>query len=44
VDAAAELPAKPNPYLARGADLVAYSGGKILRDRNAPESWLAAAT
>jgi L-seryl-tRNA(Ser) seleniumtransferase len=31
VDAAAELPAKPNPYLARGADLVAYSGGKILR-------------
>jgi D-glucosaminate-6-phosphate ammonia-lyase len=31
VDAAAELPAKPNPYLARGADMVAYSGGKILR-------------
>jgi L-seryl-tRNA(Ser) seleniumtransferase len=31
VDAAAELPAKPNPYLARGADIVAYSGGKILR-------------
>src|SRR5260370_2522234 len=31
VDAAAELPAKPNPYLARGADLVAYSGGKVLR-------------
>ncbi len=31
VDAAAELPAKPNTYLARGADLVASSGGKILR-------------
>lgn len=31
VDAAAELPARPDPYLARGADLVAYSGGKILR-------------
>lgn len=31
VDAAAELPVKPNPFLARGADLVAYSGGKILR-------------
>ncbi|MBL8218112.1 MAG: aminotransferase class V-fold PLP-dependent enzyme [Bryobacterales bacterium] len=31
VDAAAELPVKPNPYLSRGADLVAYSGGKILR-------------
>lgn len=31
VDAAAELPNPPNPYLSRGADLVAYSGGKILR-------------
>ncbi|MBI3682139.1 MAG: aminotransferase class V-fold PLP-dependent enzyme [Acidobacteria bacterium] len=31
VDAAAELPLKPNPFLSRGADLVAYSGGKILR-------------
>ena len=31
VDAAAELPQKPNPYLSRGADLVAYSGGKIIR-------------
>ena len=31
VDAAAELPARPNTYLARGADMVAYSGGKILR-------------
>ncbi|MBS1824666.1 MAG: aminotransferase class V-fold PLP-dependent enzyme [Acidobacteria bacterium] len=31
VDAAAELPVKPNPYLSRGADVVAYSGGKILR-------------
>jgi len=31
VDAAAELPWKPNPYLSRGADLAAYSGGKIIR-------------
>jgi L-seryl-tRNA(Ser) seleniumtransferase len=31
VDAAAELPLKPNPYLSRGADMVAYSGGKTLR-------------
>ncbi|MBI3472306.1 MAG: aminotransferase class V-fold PLP-dependent enzyme [Candidatus Solibacter usitatus] len=31
VDAAAELPGVPNTYLARGADLVAYSGGKFLR-------------
>lgn len=31
VDAAAELPVTPNPFLARGADLVAYSGGKYLR-------------
>lgn len=31
VDAAAELPVRPNPFLSRGADLVAYSGGKILR-------------
>jgi D-glucosaminate-6-phosphate ammonia-lyase len=31
VDAAAELPLTPNPYLSRGADLVAYSGGKFLR-------------
>jgi L-seryl-tRNA(Ser) seleniumtransferase len=31
VDAAAELPSNPNPYLSRGADLVAYSGGKIIR-------------
>jgi len=31
VDAAAELPVVPNPYLSRGADLVGYSGGKILR-------------
>jgi len=31
VDAAAELPLVPNPYLSRGADMVAYSGGKILR-------------
>ena len=31
VDGAAELPTPPNPYLRRGADLVAYSGGKIIR-------------
>src|SRR5579864_8553941 len=31
VDAAAELPGKRDPCLSRGADLVAYSGGKILR-------------
>ena len=31
VDAAAELPRRPDPYLTRGADLVAYSGGKTMR-------------
>ena len=31
VDAAADYPTVPNPYLSQGADLVAYSGGKILR-------------
>ena len=31
IDAAADLPLRPNPYLAAGVDLVAYSGGKILR-------------
>jgi L-seryl-tRNA(Ser) seleniumtransferase len=31
VDAAAELPRRPDPYLTRGADLVAYSGGKSMR-------------
>jgi L-seryl-tRNA(Ser) seleniumtransferase len=31
IDAAADLPLKPNPYLAAGVDLLAYSGGKILR-------------
>lgn len=31
IDGAADLPLKPNPYLAAGVDLVAYSGGKILR-------------
>ena len=31
VDAAADFPVVPNPYLHQGADLVAYSGGKILR-------------
>ncbi len=31
VDAAADFPVIPNPYLKAGADLVVYSGGKILR-------------
>ncbi len=31
VDAAAELPLVPDPYLSAGADLVAYSGGKALK-------------
>ncbi|MFN7920621.1 MAG: aminotransferase class V-fold PLP-dependent enzyme [Bryobacteraceae bacterium] len=31
VDGAAELPKVPNPFLSRGADMVAYSGGKFLR-------------
>lgn len=31
VDAAADELTVPNPYLAQGADLVAYSGGKCLR-------------
>lgn len=31
VDAAADFPVIPNPYLGAGADLVVYSGGKILR-------------
>ena len=31
VDAAADELVVPNPYLAQGADLVAYSGGKCLR-------------
>lgn len=31
VDAAADYLIVPNPYIALGADLVAYSGGKILR-------------
>jgi L-seryl-tRNA(Ser) seleniumtransferase len=31
VDAAADILIVPNPYLAAGADLVCYSGGKILR-------------
>lgn len=31
VDAAADYLITPNPYLAQGADLVAYSGGKITR-------------
>jgi uncharacterized pyridoxal phosphate-dependent enzyme len=31
VDAAADYLIGPNPYIAQGADLVAYSGGKIIR-------------
>ena len=31
VDAASEHIERPNPYLARGADMVIYSGGKFLR-------------
>lgn len=31
VDAAAEIPRLPNPFLSRGASMVAYSGGKYLR-------------
>lgn len=31
VDAAGLVPARPDPWLARGADLVVYSGGKYLR-------------
>ena len=31
VDAAADILISPDPYLGAGADLVAYSGGKILR-------------
>ncbi len=31
MDVADRLPLVPNPYLSRGADLVAYSGGKIIR-------------
>jgi L-seryl-tRNA(Ser) seleniumtransferase len=31
VDAAADYPIVPNPYIAEGADMVAYSGGKIIR-------------
>ncbi|MBZ5596446.1 MAG: aminotransferase class V-fold PLP-dependent enzyme [Acidobacteriia bacterium] len=31
VDAAADYLSVPNPYIASGADLVAYSGGKIIR-------------
>jgi len=31
MDCADRLPLVPNPYISRGADLVAYSGGKIIR-------------
>ena len=31
LDVADRLPLVPNPYISRGADMVAYSGGKIIR-------------
>ncbi len=31
IDAAADLPLRPHPFLAAGVDLVAHSGGKIIR-------------
>jgi L-seryl-tRNA(Ser) seleniumtransferase len=31
IDAAAELPLMPDPFLSKGVDLVAYSGGKSLK-------------
>lgn len=31
VDAAAQTPARPDPWLAQGADLVVYAGGKFVR-------------
>src|SRR5213079_3587344 len=31
IDAAADYLIVPNPYIALGADMVAYSGGKIIR-------------
>ncbi|MBK9165956.1 MAG: aminotransferase class V-fold PLP-dependent enzyme [Bryobacterales bacterium] len=31
IDSADRLPLVPNPYISRGVDLVAYSGGKIIR-------------
>ena len=36
VDAASEHIEKPSPYLARGADMVIYSGGKFLRGPQTP--------
>ena len=44
VDAAADYLIVPNPYIAQGADLVAYSGGKIIRGRKARACCSAAAT
>src|SRR5947209_9789684 len=31
LDCADRLPLVPNPYISRGADIVAYSGGTIIR-------------
>ena len=44
VDAAAERPDVPNPYLAQGVDAVCYSGGKCMRgpqvtDRARQQPW-----
>ncbi len=49
VDAASEYPRNPDPYLARGASMVAYSGGKYLRGPQSTgillgeATWIAAA-
>ena len=44
VDAAADYLIVPNPYIALGADLVAYSGGKIIRGPQTAACWWAAGT
>jgi len=50
VDAASEFLRRPDPYLARGADMVVYSGGKYLRGPQSTgllignKRWIAAAS